>query len=76
MSLSLGQLAIGQKDGDYLVLENKWARVIITRDSPTEYVVTGDMPVWRKDALTFRTVGAAITEAMKGLALYSAGRAS
>jgi hypothetical protein len=69
-ALTLGQAAIGQRDGDYLELANQWEHIIITRDSGTEYVVTGS-----DKAETFRTVGAAITCAMKRLAMYQDGRA-
>jgi hypothetical protein len=79
---TLGEAAIGPRDGDTLELRNQWARVAITvqiddsqRTAPAEYVVTGDLYDLREVAQTFRTMGAAITYAMKSLAIYQEGRA-
>jgi hypothetical protein len=79
---TLGQMAIGPRDGDYLKLENQWARITIEVDSDccshtgTSYVVTGDLIATRKRFEAFPTMGAAITYAMKCLALHEAGRMS
>lgn len=83
-TLTLGQAAIGPKDGDYIELANQWARVVITvwaddsdrPASPTLYVVTGDTLDFRLSRVEFCTMGAAITYAMRSLAVYQEGRAS
>ncbi len=86
MSRSLGQMAIGDREGDYLLLENKWAQVRIHVEEHQvgdgvgrTYICTGAIhPTDKREARSkeFRTMGAAITYAMKCLALYEAGRAS
>jgi hypothetical protein len=76
----IGQLAIGPRDGDYLKLENQWARVAITLDraagQPDCYIVTGDILEFRNTRKEFRTVCEAIHYAMRSLALFQEGRAS
>jgi hypothetical protein len=71
----LAQLATGNRSGDYLTLENTWARVHITRDtdSPTgpAWVLTGDVRVGPR---TFSRMSDALTHALDSLALYEEGR--
>jgi hypothetical protein len=75
-TLTLGQKAIGQQDGDTLTLSNQWARVYITLwADPLQYVVTGDLLDTRLQRLECRTMGAAISYAMQSLAAYQEGRA-
>lgn len=59
--------AIGPREGDYLKLENQWARVAITRDEDY-YVVAGDAV--RK---AFKTADAALAYAVASLAEYQEG---
>lgn len=82
-TLTLGQRAIGPRDGDTLTLSNQWARVTITFQAgesgpgyfdPTQYVVTGDLLEHREQTKAFRTAGAAISYAMQSLAAYQDGR--
>lgn len=62
--------------GDYLVLENQWAKVMIQtspyEDEPGVFIVTGDLG----PGTEFRTkdIGEAYTKALGVLALYSRGR--
>lgn len=83
-NLTLGQRAIGPRDGDTLTLSNQWAKVTITfqadesgpgYSAPAQYVVHGDLLEHRAQTKTFRTAGAAISYAMQSLAAYQDGRA-
>lgn len=81
-TLTLGQRAIGQHDGDTLELANQWARVTITTlehqvgdGVGRSYMVEGDLLEPRETRKEFRTVGAAINYAMQSLAVYQEGRA-
>lgn len=76
---------IGERDGDYLELANKWARVRITRldqapllitsngekELGTGYNVTGDTP---KHERGFTEIGEALAYACRALATYQTGR--
>lgn len=81
-ALSLGQRAIGPKDGDTLELKNQWARVVITvyaddSDRPTQrplYIVSGDLLDARLTRLECPTMGAAMSYAVQSLAVYQEGR--
>lgn len=73
---TLGQRAIGSRDGDYLIIKNLFARLIITREAENEYVVVGDMLDFRDTSKTFRTMGTAVHYCMQSLAAYQEGRTS
>lgn len=81
-TLTLGQRAIGQHDGDTLELANQWARVTITTlehqvgdGVGRSYMVEGDLLEPRETRKEFPTMGAAINYAMQSLAVYQEGRA-
>jgi hypothetical protein len=70
--------AIGNRDGDYLTLENQWARVHVTREEvdttpkpSVQYFVTGESECARTG---FTSLGAAVEHAAKVLKLYTDGR--
>ncbi len=79
--MSVGASACGPRNGDYLKLENQWARVTITLDTTDiggtaqPYIVSGDIAV-RFRCVTFRTWREALDYAFRCLARYQEGRAS
>lgn len=70
--------AIGRRDGDYIELQNQWAKVYVTyqADGPpatqAHYRVHGEPECSRQH---FQSVTAAMAEALRVLALYQVGRA-
>lgn len=71
---------MGSNDGDYIKLENQWARVTITREhngnGMPEFVLTGDLQHFRDHRRMFTTMRGAMAYAMESLAMYQRGRAS
>lgn len=68
--------AIGMRDGDYITLENQWARVNVTREVNDRGHAT-----WRVDGeaecakTVFTSCAAALEHAAEVLGLYARGRA-
>lgn len=68
--------AIGAREADYLILENQWARVVITTYSTVAggwvWEVTGDTP-GLTGVVSFPTAQYALTYALECLAMYERG---
>lgn len=72
--------AIGKRPGDYLQLDNQWARVTITRadtdDADHNWIVSGHVKDMRAHSVGFDTAHDALAYALESLALYEQGRLS
>lgn len=74
--------ACGTRNGDYLLLENQWARVTVTRDTgdvggfERPWHVRGDLKESRTSVMPFKTWRQAMAYALESLKLYQQGRAS
>lgn len=71
--------ATGQRCGDYLILENKFAKVWIEHrpfedDPENVYIVSGDLLGTQKE-YAFKGIGAAVQFAAETLSRYVEGRA-
>lgn len=71
--------ATGTQPGDYLQLENQWARITITRadadDADHNWIVSGDIKDTRARSAGFTGASEALAYALESLALFQHGRA-